>query len=524
MLKLQNAWLRLAAIFIAAAVLCWPALTNGGPFQFSDTSAYIRGPDVAIMKLFGKSHATAWATHDPGAIDQRVRGVPRAEITTPSYDDDEVMAGRSIYYGALAFLGVLAGGLWLTVFIQGLAVAILVDIVLRALRIESLVSYAATILLVSAITSAPFFVSFVMPDIWAGIAIAGMAALIAFAPRLSHFDMALLALLLVFGAMSHNTHILIIGVLLVVSLVFKLVARRSRHELGPALVVGSIALLAAYAGHFFFGYMVERTTGKPPVLPPFITARLTADEPGARFVKEHCETVRFEVCRFAKLLPMPVDQFLWDTNPETGVFQVAPSESRRALSEEQVWFALAVTSAYPLEQLGISLVNALRQSMTMDLVDFSYGDTARDNLDRQVPEKYLGALHRTLAYRGEWPVGFFTGFHLAAFVLALGTVIYVGLSDLRRSGGDNTGPRMMQAAALSFAVFILIGIIANAGICGALSSVQGRYQARVAWLLPFAAFLILLLRVRHPAPPLEQASAPERGNSAMSVIGQNASE
>jgi hypothetical protein len=35
----------------------------------------------------------------------------------------------------------------------------------------------------------------------------------------------------------------------------------------------------------------------------------------------------------------------------------------------------------------------------------------------------------------------------------------------------------------SFAVLVIAGIIANAGITGVLSNPQGRYGARVLWLL-----------------------------------------
>jgi hypothetical protein len=35
-----------------------------------------------------------------------------------------------------------------------------------------------------------------------------------------------------------------------------------------------------------------------------------------------------------------------------------------------------------------------------------------------------------------------------------------------------------------------VPILANAFVCGALSNVEGRYQARVAWLIPFAAIVV----------------------------------
>jgi hypothetical protein len=38
---------------------------------------------------------------------------------------------------------------------------------------------------------------------------------------------------------------------------------------------------------------------------------------------------------------------------------------------------------------------------------------------------------------------------------------------------------------------IFIGVVLNAAICGVLSGPYDRYQARVIWLVPFAAALAL---------------------------------
>jgi hypothetical protein len=41
-------------------------------------------------------------------------------------------------------------------------------------------------------------------------------------------------------------------------------------------------------------------------------------------------------------------------------------------------------------------------------------------------------------------------------------------------------------------LIVLIGIFANAIVCGSFSEVDNRYQARVVWLFPFIVFLLLL--------------------------------
>src|SRR5579872_7314218 len=94
--SIRSTFLRVLAVLTAAAALCWPAVINGGPFLHPDSIGYVRGPDVAVMKLVGARFATPWAKFDPGSVDQR-HAAPTAGARTASYNDNEVMAGRSIY-------------------------------------------------------------------------------------------------------------------------------------------------------------------------------------------------------------------------------------------------------------------------------------------------------------------------------------------------------------------------------------------------------------------------------------------
>ena len=57
---------RLLLIAVAALALTAPAFINGGPFYSSDSIAYIRGPDQAVIKLLGPGHATLWSAKPMG--------------------------------------------------------------------------------------------------------------------------------------------------------------------------------------------------------------------------------------------------------------------------------------------------------------------------------------------------------------------------------------------------------------------------------------------------------------------------
>jgi hypothetical protein len=487
------AWARVLAVIAATLALTWPALINGQPFFHPDTIAYVRGPDVAVMKLIGPRYATEWAFFDPGAVDQRNAAVPKAGPRVASYDDNEVLAGRSIYYGALTYLGSLAGGFWLTVVVQGLAVAWLGDVALRALGVASLRAYAAVMALIALATPAPFFASFLMPDIWAGVGLGAAAALFALGRRLKALDVAALAGMTAFAALAHSSVAPVLAAIMLAGGAWRLAARRAAPDPRLGLLVCAGALAIAAAGNFAFTRMVERNVGLPPLMPPFLTARVVADGAGARFAKERCDGA-FVVCRYADRFPMDDDDFLW-AHGRAGVFDGASSAVRRALGDEQIRFALAAARAYPLQQAAASARNAVLQTFDTELSDFNYKPSLRVSLTAHTPPDVAANIKRSLAYREGWPLAPLWALQSAVVLASL-----VGAAWLAMRRKAEVGAA--QAAARGFFGLILVGVLANGVVCGVLSTLYGRYEARVVWMLPLAACALALVAspLRAPAP------------------------
>ena len=494
------AWIRALAVLVATAALGWAALVNGQPFFHPDSIGYVRGPDVAVMKLIGPRFATDWARFDPGAVGQRTQA-PAAGAHAASYNDSEVLAGRSIYYGVLAYLGALAGGFWLTVFVQGLAVAWLAEIILRALMLTSLRAYAGVIAILALASPAPFFIAFLMPDIWAGVAIGAGAALFALAGRLKRIDVAVLAAMTAFAAMAHSSVLPVLLALLVAGGGWSLIRRRTAPDPRLGLAVLGLAVVAALAGDFAFTKMVEHTAGRPPVMPPFLSARLVADGTGTRFARERCAGA-FVVCRYAGRFPMGVDDFLWGLG-DKAVFETASADDRRALGAEQTRFALAVVQAYPVRQALVSAGNAALQTVDTDLSDFNYKPSLRASLSARMPPAPAAALRGSLAWREAWPLGPLWALQSAMNLVSLAAA---GWLAMRREPGAATAE---TAPGVLLFGLIVVGVLANGMVCGVLSTLYGRYEARVVWTLPLAACALALV-----ASPLRRASV-----TAESVCG-----
>ena len=475
-------WRRSVAVILGALALCWAAAVNGGPFLHPDSIGYVRGPDVAVMKLAGERYATAWARFDSGSVDQRhAASAPAAR--TASYNDNEVLAGRSIYYGVLAYLGALTGGFWLTVFVQGLAVAWLTEIILRALSITSLAAYAGVMAVVAVATPAPFFVAFLMPDIWAGAAIGAVATLFAASGRLRPRDIAALGAMTVFAALAHNS-IPPVLILMAAAGGGWALLRRGAAKPGLGLAVCALAVIGALAGNLAFAQMVKHTAGQPPLMPPFLSARVIADGTGTRFVRERCAGA-FVVCRYGDHFPMSVDDFLWASGKD-GVFETASSADRRALGAEQTRFALAVVRAYPLEQALASARNVAAQALVTDLSDFNYKPSVAASLTARTPPAVARVLRGSLAYRQGWPLGAFWALQSVLVLVSAGAAMGAGLYAGR------AGASPAAASAVLLVGMVVVGVLANAAVCGALSTLYGRYEARVIWTLPLAAGALIL--------------------------------
>jgi hypothetical protein len=499
----RPASIRVLAMLAAAAALCWVALVNGQPVFHPDTIGYVRGPDVAVMKLVGPRFATQWALFDPGAVGQRV-AAPLGHAHAASYNDSEVMAGRSIYYGVLVYLGALAGGFWLTVLVQGLAVAWLTEIILRALKVTSLRAYAGVIAVLALATPAPFFVAFLMPDIWAGVGIAAGAALFALAGRLKRLDVAVLVAMTAFAALAHSSVAPVLLALIVAGGGWWLIRRRAAPDPRLGLIGCGLALVAAVAGNVAFARMVEHSVGRPPVMPPFLSARVIADGTGTRYVREHCAG-QFMVCGFAGRFPMSVDDFLWGQG-DKGVFDGASADERRALGAEQTRFALSVVRAYPVQQALASARNAVLQTFDTELSDFNYKPTLRTALSARMPPGPAAALRGSLAWREGWPIGPLWALQSAVDLVALAAAAWLAT----RRGPTGAASPDVAPAALLFAL-ILVGVLANGVVCGVLSTLYGRYEARVVWTLPLAACTLALvaspLRRIAPRPALQPLRA-----------------
>jgi len=421
--------------------LLTPALWNGFPLLFADTGGYLARPFEHTLLL-----------------------------------------GRSALYGTFLASGIRLD-FWPVVLIQA---AVALWIILLTLRVNGVVRPTIAgiiVLLMALLTSLPWYASQLMPDIFAPVAILGLYLLAFARERLHRYEVTTVAGLM---AMSMAFHMAIIG--LVVVLLAALFAARALRLLRPRLGLPLVVILIGIGLGPLSNLAITGRFAFTPGGTHFVFARLLQDGIIGRYVKEQCPREDRAICAYADELPPNADGWLWGWDGpfhKLGGWEGGyDNEARRII--------LDTLRLYPAQHLATALAATLAQ-----LVSFRTGEGVNANdlhhtlpmLEKFAPEttpRVRTAAQQHNGFDFTWinrihvPVGY------VSFIILLTAVL----------GIIRSSPQSRALAAT-----VLLTIVINAAICGALSNPNDRYQARIAPLAPLVAALLLLQQRRKQDGP-----------------------
>jgi hypothetical protein len=480
--------------FLGAFILIVPTLLNGYPIFYPDSSTYVRGPDYAVRKIVDSRLTTVWSNVEV-AGDQGASGDTKAE------SGKTILSGRSVYYGALAYLGYVFSDFWLTAFLQAYLVAAVIALLFfRCWQIPGSRKYFLTLALLTVLTPLGFFVGFMMPDIFASISILAITVCFAYWQRLTKIDIAFLTVVLILSFASHSSHVAIAVAMipLLVLIIFLTREERSSHIRALGLIV--VCLAAAGVLELVFYQVTTKVTGRPPLRLPYLTARIIELGPGLRYLDQACQPPQYTVCAYRDRLPTYWTAFMFDTDTRRGIFAPANFAVKRQLSEEQGRFALNVILFEPADVvrgLIYDFANQLtRFSFSDQKMTSEFSDYLTDNYPGQVSEK----IKSSNIYRYPQVLQRWSTLNYGVAILAI-VVAAFGLLKLRTQDNNANG---------GFTVSLWViggGILANALVCSVLASPLDRFQARVIWLIPLMALGIWLTNQRRTAHVVDTGRA-----------------
>jgi len=472
-------------VLAAAALIVAMVAAFGHPTVFTDTDDYYS---------LGHELAVDAGIVAPPELDEH----DTAQAKYDAHMGHTQMASRSAVYAVFLYAIESVGTLWLVTVAQALAVAWTVATLWRvALPLRSRWGAAVAVGLLALLTPLPFFTGFAMPDIFAGVAAIAAVVLLVYPDRVGRGERLALAMLVVFALGVHTSHILMAVVLVVAGGIALIALRIDRRTIVRRLALFAALIVAAGVANSVYGIGIRLTTGERLRNQPFLTARLLADGPGRDYLRHACaDGEAYTLCRFAHKPLADSEDILWSDLPGTGVFMLSDYATRIKLEEQEGRFVVGTIAYAPGAQLVASLHNWGRQ-LAMVFVDDPVRDPAfyltdpywrQTNLPLMIAGVEACGPRHTLC-RSRLTVRVSKVWHGAVAVIAVVTALAALIS---RRGITRAPHRLVAASG-----FLLAAVVVNAAVCGILSGPFARYQARIVWLVPLAA--IILVAGRHPS-------------------------
>ena len=472
---------------LGAALILLAVAVNRAPTVFTDSDDYYElGRQIV-------TDAGAYLNPAPAQLLSEEEAAEAAQRAEDRHIGHSQMASRSSSYALFLYPLEVLGTLWLVTAAQALLVAWLVRTLWRvAVPGAPPWHYLAAMALLAAGTTLPFFAGFAMPDIFAGIAVLATVLLALYWQALGNVQRWAVGAVLALALAVHMSHLLLGLTLLPLALVA--LWRLGRLEAGRwGLGALAGALAAAWLFNAAYVRIDQMQTGELLRRQPFLTARILADGPGRDYLRRACATATpYVLCRFAAEPLNDSEVILWSDQAADGVFLRSDYETRIQLEDEEGRFVRAVIADNPGGVAAAALRNWWRQLKAYQVEepvrDPQYYLTDEYWKDTLLPTMILGVAEcgpagdrcpsrMTPALSWAWH-----GAGLALAVLAIAGVWW-------RRDALPAGPARQRLAAT--VVLLLGGVVLNAAVCGILSGPFARYEARLVWLVPLAALLLL---------------------------------
>lgn len=450
----QPARARLAAalaIVAAAGILMLPALWNGYPLFFFDTLDYLK-----------------------------------------MADSGQLIAGRTLPYGL--FVALTDGGrtLWPTAFVQCLIVSWVLH---EALAVFSPIPasrlLAPAALLLTLLTSLPWYAGQIMPDVFAGVVALAVITLALSPERLPAGRRVVLTLIAAIGATLHASYLPLIFGLGIVAVAFRLARPlwpelRRDARLPMAAAVGTVILVLA--AHWF--------VARRPIISQsgsvYLFARLVQDGIAQRWLEDTCPArPELRLCAVRSRLNGTANDFLW--NPYWGgdspFLELGGWEGFRDEASQVVLGSLA---AYPGWHLSAAVQHSLRQLSMVATGDGMepFRWLYQDDMPKLLPAE-TAALFAARQHREPKPGIDFAPLNRIHVPLARAAEMLAPLLAF-------TALRYRDRCLAAFASGVTLALLGNAFITGALANPFDRYQSRIVWIAPFL-ILVAALRLTMPA-------------------------
>jgi hypothetical protein len=478
-----------AVVWFCLAVLASLSVfvINGRPLFYFDTLGYIQQGHTALRHL-------GWPAESPlsgrpaEVVEQSANSASPGltEIDAKNTVDGSRSAVYAILSGAVARLGVLEGLIILNVVAVFVALWLPMRVAARLWPNGPPVAHTVSVpILCASLGSLPFFIAYLMPDTFAPVLLIVIAALAVFGRQMRIWEVTLLVALGALAITSHLSHLAIATLMVPLAAIVSYVLSRRRWWLPTALIL--VILGVGYAEQSVLRSAARAVSNSIVVIKPYITARLIQDGPGLRYLQTHCPDESIPTCKLYRALMLSNDPYrltashiVFETSQNLGSFRLMSSEDQKIVADNQIGFFFDVLANDPMGTTLAFLENTMVQAGFISVDMTLQTDKMIEQFDG-ISVLVTGPLmHGRITANVNW-LNTVTPIHSALYLASLGAILVLLV-----------WPRRVPKEIKALAIMLIFGILANALVCGGISQPATRYGARVIWLLPLVAAIMVL--------------------------------
>ena len=449
----------LGAVAVVTLILASPALWNGYPLAYYDSVDYVVMPFSWDMPIY-----------------------------------------RTAAYGVFALVGRLSHSLWGVIFLQSLMAAY---VFYECCRLFAPAAPRRALVLLTALlalfTGLPWFTSQIIPDAFTGIVVLATLVLALEDGSLSMPRRLALATVLAIATACHTSHLALLGGLIICLMAARFLAQRGWPLLAPKLRAAALVFVAALGLAAGSNWLM---TGRAFIMQPsavLTLGLLVQDGLAKRYLDEVCRNpglYKPRLCMARNRLPPTANDFIWHDADfwRLGGWTGLQDEARRIIE--------GCLQDFPLSYAWTSLKLTFQQ---LAMVETGDGLTPMDFFIGHAVRSYYA--HELPAFsRAEQQAGIdFTPMNAIQVPVQLAS--FLMLFPLLR-----LAYRHRDRASTTVLALVLLALIGNAVVCGALSNPNDRYQSRIGWLA-VAALAFSGMRLITPSRDLSGGDAMRRSSA-----------
>jgi hypothetical protein len=431
---------QLLCILIAMVILLFTAFYNNFIFVYPDTGTYIRSGFEMLIPI-----------------------------------------DRPIYYGIFLRIASLSFSLWYVAIVQSLILAYLLFLVFYSFfnNENYKIYFLITVFLLTFTTGISFNVCMITADIFTAYLFISWYLLL-FGNGLSVLKKFSLVVIFIVSMICHLSHASVIilcccGLLLVYSFrkYLKIQFPFSFKKLVAIIGFSIIAILTTpVLNYFISGNFIFSQAGHV-----FLINKIHEDGMLEEFLNEHCSEKQYLLCKEKDKLPWDL---IWDSKSP-----ITRDGDWNKFKEDDNQIIIDVLTEP--KYLKVFLLKSIQQTFRQ-FFNFNTGDAPTDEICKpaliSIEKFFPYDLKEFLSSRQMLDPMNFDNLNYTQLLIVFFSFLILLISMF-------TNKLVIHSSFKSSIIFLLIFLVSNAMICSMFSSVLGRYQSRIIWLIPLFTLILI---------------------------------